>query len=73
MKQRCNLWLADWRDSAGRRHRKGFASKREATTHQTKMQHQGQAEKKAQRPARSGHWLRPGQKAKAPKRGTRKR
>ena len=46
MKQRFNLWLADWRDEKGRRHRKGFPTKKQAQCHQDKMKRSA-AEKSA--------------------------
>ncbi len=47
MKKKGNLWLADWRDQHGQRHRKGFPTQAGALAHQTKMQKEA-ARKKAQ-------------------------
>lgn len=62
MRMRGSLWMADWRDEHGTRHRKGFKTKAAALRHQTKQQLEA-ARKKARASARSPKWPRPGQKA----------
>ena len=37
MKKKSNLWMADWRDEQGRRHRKGFPTKQQAQRHQARQ------------------------------------
>jgi len=45
MLKRYDLWMADWRDAKGNRHRKGFPTKAAASRHQTKMQREAAAKK----------------------------
>jgi hypothetical protein len=37
MKKRYNRWMADWRDEHGRRHRKGFTTRKAAAQYQATM------------------------------------
>lgn len=45
MKKRLKLWMADWRDAKGKRHRKGFASKQKALRFQERMTAETKAKK----------------------------
>jgi len=45
MKKTYNLWMADWRDERGRRHRKGFKTKQAALRHAQKMRAAAAAKK----------------------------
>lgn len=37
MQQKCGKWMADWRDSKGKRHRAAFPTQAEALAHQSHM------------------------------------
>jgi hypothetical protein len=61
MQKKCGKYLADWRDSSGVRHRKAFASEREALDFLTQIRTQSDASKNAsaqrhpsRKPLRSG-------------------
>lgn len=73
MQKRGNLWMADWRDERGVRHRKGFNSRRRAEKHQDIMTKNIGEIKKARASAKSAPLPRrgPGHKATRRTRGTR--
>jgi hypothetical protein len=47
MKKRCKLWMADWRDADGVRHRKGFKTQRSAGAFARRMKEAADTAKKA--------------------------
>jgi hypothetical protein len=72
MQKRGNLWMADWRDERGIRHRKGFNSRRRAEKHQDSMTKDIGEIKKAHASAKSAPLPRrgPGRRATRRTRGT---
>jgi len=73
MLKKGKLWLADWRDIHGTRHRKGFASKKEAERYQATMQGEAGALKKAHASGGSARSARHGRNRRARRATTRKR
>jgi hypothetical protein len=71
MQRKYQLWMADWRDENGVRHRKGFNTKRKAERFKTKMDNAANQTKKAPRSAQSGRSSKRGH-ALRPKATTRK-
>lgn len=63
MKQKGNLWFADWRDEHGKRHRKGFANKSTAQRFQNRMRETVEHAKKERARATPKDSSRPGQPA----------
>ena len=45
MQRKGKLWMADWRDSSGKRRRKGFSTASQVRQHQNKMQRRESAKK----------------------------
>ena len=45
MQRKGKLWMADWRDENGKRHRKGFTSRTQAAKHQAQKEQETKLKK----------------------------
>lgn len=45
MKRKGKLWMADWRDAQGKRHRKGFTNRMQAIRFKNQMQEEAKRKK----------------------------